>query len=229
MANGLRVAIITGGGSGIGRAGALALANDGWSVTVAGRRADALEETVKRLFSETIQKFGRLDMVFNNAGMGTPAMPLEDLTVEQWKTVVDVNLTGAFLCTQEAFRQFKAQDPQGGRIINNGSISAHVPRPFSAPYTSTKHAITGLTRSTSLDGRPYNIACGQIDIGNAVTEMTDRMAAGVPQADGSIAAEPRMDVEHVAEALLQMANLPLESNVQFMTIMATNMPFIGRG
>jgi len=252
MASGLRVAIITGGGSGIGRAGALALANDGWSVTVAGRRADALEETVKRaadagervlpvvtdvgdpdsvkrLFSETIQKFGRLDMVFNNAGMGTPAMPLEDLTVEQWKTVVDVNLTGAFLCTQEAFRQFKAQDPQGGRIINNGSISAHVPRPFSAPYTSTKHAITGLTRSTSLDGRPYNIACGQIDIGNAVTEMTDRMAAGVPQADGSIAAEPRMDVEHVAEALLQMANLPLESNVQFMTIMATNMPFIGRG
>lgn len=252
MANGLRVAIITGGGSGIGRAGALALANDGWSVTVAGRRADALEETVKRadgagervlpvvtdvgdpdsvkrLFSETIQKFGRLDMVFNNAGMGTPAMPLEDLTVEQWKTVVDVNLTGAFLCTQEAFRQFKSQDPQGGRIINNGSISAHVPRPFSAPYTSTKHAITGLTRSTSLDGRPYNIACGQIDIGNAVTEMTDRMAAGVPQADGSIAVEPRMDVEHVAEALLQMANLPLESNVQFMTIMATNMPFIGRG
>jgi NAD(P)-dependent dehydrogenase (short-subunit alcohol dehydrogenase family) len=247
-----RVAIITGGGSGIGRAGALALAKDGWCVTVAGRRAEPLaetvtragdagervlpivtdvgdEESVKQLFAQTMNKFGRLDMVFNNAGMGTPAMPLEELTVAQWRAVVDVNLTGAFLCTQEAFRIFKAQNPQGGRIINNGSISAHVPRPFSAPYTSTKHAITGLTRSTSLDGRAYNIACGQIDIGNAVTEMTDRMVAGVPQADGSIAQEPRMDVEHVAEALLQMANLPLASNVQFMTIMATKMPFIGRG
>lgn len=247
-----RVAIITGGGSGIGRAGALALARDGWRVTVAGRRQDALDLTleqagdaaermlavatdvadpasIKALFQATVDAFGRLDMVFNNAGMGTPVMPLEDLTLEQWKQVVDVNLTGAFLCTQEAFRIMKDQDPRGGRIINNGSISAHVPRPFSAPYTSTKHAITGLTRSTSLDGRAYDIASSQIDIGNAATEMTERMAAGVPQADGSMQVEPRMDVEHVANALVYMANLPLDANVQFMTVMATKMPFIGRG
>jgi NAD(P)-dependent dehydrogenase (short-subunit alcohol dehydrogenase family) len=252
MADNKRVAIITGGGTGIGRAGAIALVEAGWHVTVAGRRLEPLEETLRQagagtermlaiatdvsdpasvstLFKQTHDTFGRLDLVFNNAGMGTPAMPLEDLSVEQWKAVVDVNLTGTFLCTQEAFRIMKKQDPQGGRIINNGSISAHVPRPFSAPYTSTKHAITGLTRSTSLDGRAYNIACGQIDIGNAVTEMTERMAAGVPQADGSMAAEPRMDVKHVADALVQMANLPLEANIQFMTVMATKMPFIGRG
>ena len=252
MADNKRVAIITGGGTGIGRAGAIALVEAGWHVTVAGRRLEPLEETLRQagagtermlaiatdvsdpasvstLFKQTHDTFGRLDLVFNNAGMGTPAMPLEDLSVEQWKAVVNVNLTGAFLCTQEAFRIMKKQDPQGGRIINNGSISAHVPRPFSAPYTSTKHAITGLTRSTSLDGRAYNIACGQIDIGNAVTEMTERMAAGVPQADGSMAVEPRMDVKHVADALVQMANLPLEANIQFMTVMATKMPFIGRG
>ncbi|MEM7405726.1 MAG: SDR family oxidoreductase [Pseudomonadota bacterium] len=247
-----RVGIITGGGSGIGRAGALALARDGWHITVAGRRQDALDKTleqagdagermlavatdvadpasIKALFKATTAAFGRLDMVFNNAGLGTPAMPLEDLTLEQWKQVVDVNLTGAFLCTQEAFRIMKDQDPRGGRIINNGSISAHVPRPFSAPYTSTKHAITGLTRSISLDGRAYDIASSQIDIGNAVTEMTERMTAGVPQADGSMQVEPRMDVEHVANALVYMANLPLDANVQFMTVMATKMPFIGRG
>ena len=252
MAENKRVAIITGGGSGIGRAGAIALVEAGWHVSVAGRRQDALDETLKQagagaermlaiatnvadpdsvsaLFRQTHDTFGRLDLVFNNAGMGTPAMPLEDLTVEQWRSVVDVNLTGAFLCTQEAFRIMKDQDPRGGRIINNGSISAHVPRPFSAPYTSTKHAITGLTRSTSLDGRAYDIACGQIDIGNAVTEMTERMTAGVPQADGSMAVEPRMDVKHVADALVQMASLPLDANIQFMTVMATKMPFIGRG
>ena len=252
MADNKRVAIITGGGTGIGRAGAIALVEAGWHVSVAGRRQEPLDETLRQagagaermlaiatdvgdpasvsaLFKQTHQTFGRLDLVFNNAGMGTPAMPLEDLTVEQWKAVVDVNLTGAFLCTQEAFRIMKNQDPMGGRIINNGSISAHVPRPFSAPYTSTKHAITGLTRSTSLDGRAYDIACGQIDIGNAVTEMTERMAAGVPQADGSMAVEPRMDVKHVADALVQMASLPLDANIQFMTVMATKMPFIGRG
>jgi len=246
------VAIVTGGGSGVGRAGALALVTAGWSVAIAGRREDALTETVrqagthgarvlpvvtdvadpasvKHLFAETVAKFGRLDLVFNNAGMGTPAIPLEDLTLEQWKAVVDVNLTGSFLCTQEAFRIMKEQTPRGGRIVNNGSISAHVPRPFSSPYTATKHAITGLTRATSLDGRAYDIACGQLDIGNAVTEMTERMTAGVPQPDGTMAVEPRMEVKHVADALVYMASLPLDANVQFMTVMATKMPFIGRG
>lgn len=252
MSSGNSVAIVTGGGSGIGRSGALALVEAGWSVAVAGRRENALLETVKQagansdrvlavvtdvgdaasvkaLFTKTVDKFGRLDLVFNNAGMGTPAIPLEELTLEQWQAVVDVNLTGPFLCTQEAFRIMKEQTPPGGRIVNNGSISAHVPRPFSSPYTSTKHAITGLTRATSLDGRAYDIACSQIDIGNAATEMTDRMTAGVPQADGSTAVEPRMHVKHVADALVYMANLPLDANVQFMTVMATKMPFVGRG
>ena len=248
-----RVAVVTGAGSGIGRAAALALLRDGYSVALAGRRMETLEQTqtlagdkadktigvptdvgdpasVKNLFEETKEAFGgRLDVLFNNAGSGTPAIPLEDLTFEQWTTVVNANLTGAFLCTQEAFRIMKAQDPKGGRIINNGSISAHTPRPFSAPYTSTKHAISGLTKSTSLDGRAYDIACGQIDIGNAVTEMTERMANGVPQANGTTMIEPRMDVEHVADAIVHMANLPLDANVQSMTIMATKMPFVGRG
>lgn len=248
-----RVAVVTGAGSGIGRAAALALLRDGYSVALAGRRMETLEQTqtlagdkadktigvptdvgdpasVKNLFEKTKEAFGgRLDVLFNNAGSGTPAIPLEDLTFEQWTTVVNANLTGAFLCTQEAFRIMKAQDPKGGRIINNGSISAHTPRPFSAPYTSTKHAISGLTKSTSLDGRAYDIACGQIDIGNAVTEMTERMANGVPQANGTTMIEPRMDVEHVADAIVHMANLPLDANVQSMTIMATKMPFVGRG
>ena len=248
-----RVAVVTGAGSGIGRAAALALLRDGYSVALAGRRMETLEQTqslagekadqtigiptdvgdpesVKNLFEKTKEAFGgRLDVLFNNAGSGTPAIPLEDLTFEQWTTVVNANLTGAFLCTQEAFRVMKAQDPKGGRIINNGSISAHTPRPFSAPYTSTKHAISGLTKSTSLDGRAYDIACGQIDIGNAVTEMTERMANGVPQANGTTMIEPRMDVEHVADAIVHMANLPLDANVQSMTIMATKMPFVGRG
>ena len=184
---------------------------------------------VKALFAKVKEEFGRLDLLFNNAGTGTPPVPIEDLTYEQWKAVVDVNLTGPFLCTQEAVRMMKAQDPQGGRIINNGSISAHAPRPNSAPYTATKHAITGLTRSTSLDGRNWDIACGQIDIGNAATDMTQRMTGGVPQADGSTRVEPRMDVQHVAKAVVFMASLPLESNVQFMTVMATKMPYIGRG
>ena len=248
-----RVAVVTGAGSGIGRAAALALLRDGYSVALAGRRMETLEQTqslagekadqtigiptdvgdpesVKNLFEKTKEAFGgRLDVLFNNAGSGTPAIPLEDLTFEQWTAVVNANLTGAFLCTQEAFRIMKAQDPKGGRIINNGSISAHTPRPFSAPYTSTKHAISGLTKSTSLDGRAYDIACGQIDIGNAVTEMTERMANGVPQANGTTMIEPRMDVEHVADAIVHMANLPLDANVQSMTIMATKMPFVGRG
>ena len=248
-----RVAVVTGAGSGIGRAAALALLRDGYSVALAGRRMETLEQTqslagekadqtigiptdvgdpesVKNLFEKTKEAFGgRLDVLFNNAGSGTPAIPLEDLTFEQWTTVVNANLTGAFLCTQEAFRIMKAQDPKGGRIINNGSISAHTPRPFSAPYTSTKHAISGLTKSTSLDGRAYDIACGQIDIGNAVTEMTERMANGVPQANGTTMIEPRMDVEHVADAIVHMANLLLDANVQSMTIMATKMPFVGRG
>ncbi len=247
-----KVAIVTGAGSGIGKASALALLRAGYAVALAGRReaplldarsaaGEAGERTVsivtdvgdpdavKALFAGTLAAFGRLDLVFNNAGSGTPPVPLEELTYEQWSAVVAANLTGAFLCTQEAFRIMKDQDPPGGRIINNGSISAHVPRPFSAPYTATKHAITGLTRSSSLDGRAYNIAVSQIDIGNAVTEMTERMAAGVPQADGSVMVEPRMDVEHVADAVVQMAELPLEANIQFMTIMATKMPFIGRG
>ena len=247
-----KVAIVTGAGSGIGRASALALLKDGWKVALAGRRGDALEATrsaagelagnalavptdatdpaaVKALFAATKQAFGRLDLVFNNAGTGAPAIPLEDLSVEQWKSVVDINLTAVFLCTQEAFRMMKSQSPRGGRIINNGSISAHAPRPFSSPYTATKHAITGLTKATSLDGRAYDIACGQIDIGNAATEMTARMAGGVPQANGTTAPEPRMDVQHVADAVVMMARLPLETNVQFLTVMATKMPFVGRG
>ena len=181
------------------------------------------------MFSQTKNTFGRLDLLFNNAGTGAPTVLLEDLTYEQWQTVVDVNLTGSFLCTKEAFKMMKDQNPRGGRIINNGSVSAHVPRPNSAPYTATKHAITGLTRSTSLDGRKYDIACGQIDIGNAASEMTERMKEGVPQANGTVVAEPRMDMDHVAEALLYMDSLPLDANVQFITVMATNMPYIGRG
>ena len=247
-----RVAIVTGAGSGIGRAVALTLLGAGYRVALAGRRAEALQETadlseaaaeavltvqcdvgdpeaVKALFDSTNARFGRLDVLFNNAGSGTPPMPLEDIPVESWQAVVNANLSGAFYCTQHAFRLMKAQSPQGGRIINNGSISAHTPRPFSAPYTSTKHAITGLTKSTSLDGRAYGIACSQIDIGNAETPMTARMPQGVPQADGSMAPEPVMDVQHVADAVLHMANLPLDANVLFMTVMATNMPFVGRG
>jgi len=246
-----KVALITGAGSGIGRAVALGLLADGYAVALVGRRKAALEETaqlagsaarslvapadvsqpeaVRTVFATVKDTFGRLDLLFNNAGMSAPGVPLEDLTYEQWRTVVDVNLTGAFLCTQQAFAIMKTQDPRGGRIINNGSISAYVPRPNSAPYTSTKHAITGLTRSTSLDGRKYDIACGQIDIGNAATEMTQRMTSGVPQANGQIAAEPRLDVNHVVNAVRYMASLPLDANVQFLTVMATKMPFIGRG
>ena len=247
-----KVAIVTGAGSGIGRAVSLALLNDGYRVGLAGRRAPLLEEVVKSageagsrafavptdvsdpdavraLFEAVRARFGRLDLLFNNAGVSAPGVPLEELTVEQWKSVVDINLTGAFLCTREAFRLMKSQSPRGGRIINNGSISAHAPRPNSAPYTSTKHAILGLTRSTSLDGRKYDIACGQIDIGNAATDMAARMAQGVPQANGEIAVEPLMDLQHVANAVLHMASLPLDANVQFLTVMATKMPFVGRG
>jgi NAD(P)-dependent dehydrogenase (short-subunit alcohol dehydrogenase family) len=247
-----KVAVVTGAGTGIGKAAALALARDGWAVVLAGRRKEALEAVagevgragatalvvatdvadpaqIRNLFARTVETFGRLDLLFNNAGIGAPAVPLEDLPYEQWKAVVDTNLTGAFLCTQEAFRIMKAQEPRGGRIINNGSISAHVPRPNSAPYTATKHAITGLTRVTSLDGRKYDIACGQIDVGNAETPLTQRMKQGVPQANGTVAVEPVMDVEHVGRAVAQMAGLPLDANVQFMTIMATKMPFVGRG
>jgi NAD(P)-dependent dehydrogenase (short-subunit alcohol dehydrogenase family) len=249
---GQRVAIVTGGGSGVGRASALALLENGYAVAIAGRRAEALEETarlagdnaararsivtdvtdagsVENLFEAVQREFGRLDLLFNNAGSGAPAVLLEDLTLEQWQAVVDVNLTGSFFCTQEAFRTMKSQKPIGGRIINNGSISADRPRPNSAPYTATKHAITGLTKATSLDGRKYNIACGQIDIGNASTEMTSQMSVGAQQADGSTAVEPTMDVSHVAEAIVYMAGLPLDANVQFLTVMATQMPFIGRG
>jgi len=246
----IRTAIVTGAGSGVGKSSALALLNDGWQVTLAGRRAEPLQETanqakagkslvvptdvsntdsVAELFSKTISEFGRVDMVFNNAGVNAPGIPLEELSDEQWTNVVNINLTGVFLCIREAFKVMKDQSPQGGRIINNGSISAHVPRPHSIAYTATKHAVTGMTRSAALDGRRYNIAVGQIDIGNAGTEMAFRMAEGVPQADGSTRAEPLMDVDHVGQAVVQMANLPLESNVQFMTIMATKMPFIGRG
>ena len=246
-----RVALVTGAGSGIGRAAALALIGAGWKVVIVGRRAEALAETadmaadpsavlacpanvadpeaVKAAFAAAIGHFGRLDLLFNNAGSAAPPVAFEDLDVAVWRHVVDVNLTGAFLCSQAAFRAFKAQDPQGGRIINNGSISAHTPRPRSAAYTATKHAITGLTKSASLDGRPFNIACGQIDIGNAATEMTARMSGGVPQADGSLKPEPTMDVAAVADAVVYMAGLPLSANVQFMTVMATQMPFIGRG
>jgi len=251
MASSDRIAIVTGAGTGIGKAVALALLADGYSVVLAGRRKDLLEAaategkasdsrtlvvptdvsdpaSVRTLFARTKETFGRLDLLFNNAGTGAPPIPLEELTYEQWKTVVDVNLTGAFLCTQEAFKIMKNQDPRGGRIINNGSISAHAPRPNSAPYTATKHAITGLTKSTSLDGRKYDIACGQIDIGNAQTEMTARMKKGVPQANGSVEIEPTMDVRHVARAVVYMASLPLDANVQFLTVMATKMPFVGR-
>jgi NAD(P)-dependent dehydrogenase (short-subunit alcohol dehydrogenase family) len=246
------VAMVTGSGSGIGKHVALALLREGYAVVLTGRRREALEATaregeasgsrmlvvpadvrdprsVRALFATTLEAFGRLDLLFNNAGTGAPPIPLEDLTPEQWKAVVDVNLTGAFFCTQEAFKIMKAQHPRGGRIINNGSISAHSPRPDSAPYTATKHAITGLTRSTSLDGRKYDIACGQIDIGNAATDLTEPMRTGVRQANGAIAIEPRMDLDHVARAVVYMASLPLDANVQFMTVMATKMPFIGRG
>lgn len=246
-----KVAIVTGAGSGIGKASALALLGVGYSVVLAGRRVEFLEKTaaqagaasralvlptnvndptsVKELFARTIGSFGRLDVLFNNAGINSPPVLLEDLTYEQWKAAVDTNLTGPFLCTQEAFRIMKEQQPMGGRIINNGSISATAPRPNSAPYTATKHAITGLTKSTSLDGRKYNIACGQIDIGNAETEMAEIFKGGVPQANGTIAPEPTFNVNHVAESVVYMASLPLDANVQFMTIMATKMPFIGRG
>lgn len=247
-----KVALVTGAGSGIGRSSSLALLEAGYRVVLVGRREDALQETVtqadeagsralavptdvtdpdsvRAAFAKTVDAFGRLDVLFNNAGMGAPPIPLEDLTFEQWQAVVNVNLTGSFLCTQEAFRVMKNQDPMGGRIINNGSISAQTPRPFSAPYTATKHAITGLTKSTSLDGRKYNIACGQIDIGNAATEMTARMANGVPQADGSIAVEPTMNVQNVADAIVFMASRPLDANVSTITVMATTMPLVGRG
>jgi NAD(P)-dependent dehydrogenase (short-subunit alcohol dehydrogenase family) len=244
--------MVTGGGTGVGRAAARALAGAGWQVVLAGRRIEPLARTiedigtagpiplaiptdvgdpasVRALFDQTWQTFGRLDLLFNNAGTGAPAIPIEELSFEQWMTVVNANLTGAFLCTQQAFRLMKMQTPRGGRIINNGSISAHTPRPFSAPYTSTKHAITGLTKSAALDGRAWDIACGQIDIGNAATDMTDRMTRGVPQPDGTSRVEPRMDVNHVGQAILYMAGLPPESNVLFMTVMATQMPFVGRG
>ena len=247
-----KVALITGAGSGIGKATALALLREGYRVVVAGRRAEALQSTiddagaaadrvlavptdvtdpasVQALFAKTKETFGRLDLLFNNAGTGAPGVPLEELPLEQWQHVVNVNLTGSFLCTQEAIKMMKEQDPQGGRIINNGSISAHAPRPNSAPYTATKHAITGLTKSTSLDGRKYNIACGQIDIGNAATPMTQRMQRGVPQANGEVKVEPTMDVENVARAIVYMDSLTLDANVQFITVMATQMPFVGRG
>jgi len=244
-----KVALVTGAGTGVGKAVAFALVRAGFRVALAGRRRELLEQTaaeaggetcviqadvtdpasVKNMFAEAVRAFGRLDVLFNNAGISAPAVPLEDLTVEQWKAVVDTNLTGPFLCTQEAFRIMKNQNPRGGRIINNGSISATAPRPLSAPYTATKHAITGLTKSTSLDGRAYDIACGQIDIGNAATPMTEKMEEGVMQADGSIKVEERMDPTHVGDAVVYMANLPLDANVLFMTVMSTKMPFVGRG
>ena len=252
MSNLRKVAIVTGAGTGIGRCVAEAFLREGYCVALAGRRAELLEKTVKNagesaanalivaadvsdpisvrsLFARTKEAFGRLDVLFNNAGTGPPAVPLEDITYEQWQSVVAVNLTGVFLCTQEAFKLMKSQSPRGGRIINNGSISAHTPRPNSAPYTATKHGVTGLTKASALDGRKYDIACGQIDIGNAATELSEKMKDGIVQANGSIAPEPRFDVEHVARAVLYMASLPLDTNVQFMTIMATKMPFIGRG
>jgi len=247
-----KVAIVTGAGTGIGKAAAVALLNAGYSVVLAGRRGELLQQaiataapppgaalavptdvsdpaSVQALFARTREAYGRLDVLFNNAGVGAPGVNLEDLTFAQWKNVVDINLTGVFLCIQEAFRMMKSQNPRGGRIINNGSISAHAPRPNSAPYTATKHAITGLTKAASLDGRKYDIACGQIDIGNAHTEMAARMANGVPQANGQIAVEPLMDVAHVASSIVYMASLPLDANVQFLTVMATKMPFVGRG
>jgi len=244
-----KIAMITGAGSGVGRAVARALAEQSWQLALVGRKRDTLEETAKALagdhliasadvgdpaavkgvFAQIRDKFGRLDMLFNNAGMGTPAIPIEELSFEQWQAIVGVNLTGAFLCTQEAVKMMKGQTPRGGRIINNGSISADRPRPHSAPYTATKHAITGLTKSTILDGRPFDITASQIDIGNAATEMTQRMTQGVLQPDGKLAMEPRMDVNHVAQAVAYMAGLPLESNVPFITVMATKMPLFGRG
>ena len=244
-----KIAMVTGAGSGVGRAVAKALSQAGWSLTLVGRNKATLEDTagqlsgaalvapadvgdpaqVKSVFAQLAGRFGRLDLLFNNAGMGTPAVPIEDLAFEHWQAVVAVNLTGAFLCTQEAVRMMKAQQPRGGRIINNGSISADRPRPHSAPYTATKHAITGLTESTILDGRPFDITAGQIDIGNAATEMTERMTKGVLQADGKLAVEPRMDVRHVADAVAYMASLPLDANVSFLTVMATKMPLYGRG
>ena len=247
-----KVALITGGGTGIGRASALALLRDGWSVVLAGRRMALLEETrqmagddaqrslavttdvtdpdsIAALFTRVREEYGRLDLLFNNAGSGAPPLPMEDLSLEQWQYVVDLNLTGSFLCSQEAIRIMKDQDPRGGRIINNGSISADRPRPNSAPYTATKHALTGLTKSIALDGRKYDIACGQIDIGNATTEMTARMGQGMPQPNGQIMPEPTFDVEHVADAIVYMANLPLDANVPFLTVMATKMPLFGRG
>jgi NAD(P)-dependent dehydrogenase (short-subunit alcohol dehydrogenase family) len=246
------VALVTGASAGIGKAAALALLDNGYRVVLAARRGELLEQvvaasgastdralavradvtdpaSVRALFEQTRRVFGRLDVLFNNAGRGAPPVPLEELSYEQWQSAVDTNLTGAFLCTQEAIRLMKSQDPRGGRIINNGSISAHSPRPNSAPYTATKHAITGLTKCTALDGRRHDIACSQIDIGNAATELTERMTEGVPQADGRLAPEPRMDVAHVASAIVYIAGLPLDANVQFMTIMATKMPFVGRG
>ena len=252
MASQGKVALVTGGGSGIGRSSALALQGDGWNVVVSGRRKEELDKTcamakagggkmlairadvgkpedVKALFAETKKAFGRLDFLFNNAGFGAPPVPMEDLTYQQWQSVVDTILTGSFLCTQEAIKIMKSQTPRGGRIVNNGSISAHTPRPMSVAYTSTKHAVTGLTKCISLDGRKNDIVSSQIDIGNALTELAARMAKGVPQADGSIKPEPLMDVKHVGDAVLHMANLPLDVNVQFMTIMATKMPFVGRG
>jgi NAD(P)-dependent dehydrogenase (short-subunit alcohol dehydrogenase family) len=252
MTQATKVAIVTGAGSGIGKAVATAMLKAGYKVALAGRRQELLDkavqeagvsadnalvvatdvakpESVRALFARTKTAFGRLDVLFNNAGVGAPPINMEDLTFEQWKNVVDINLTGVFLCTQEAIKLMKDQTPRGGRIINNGSISAHAPRPNSAPYTATKHAITGLTKSTSLDGRKYDIACSQIDIGNAGTEMAARMATGVPQANGQIAVEPLMDVAHVANSVVYMAGLPLDANVQFMTVMATKMPFVGRG
>jgi NAD(P)-dependent dehydrogenase (short-subunit alcohol dehydrogenase family) len=245
-----KVAIVTGAGSGIGKQVAIALEREGYAVALAGRRKEPLEATaaevkesaalivptdvsdpasVKALFDRTREKFGRIDLLFNNAGVGARPLPLEDLPYEQWKKVIDINLNGAFLCTQHAFRVMKAQQPQGGRIINNGSISAHAPRPNSAPYTASKHGMSGLTKATSLDGRKYNIACGQIDIGNAATEMTARMGQGVPQANGTIEVEPTFDANHVARAVIYMASLPLDANVLFLTVMATAMPFVGRG
>ena len=252
MATATKVALVTGAGTGIGKHSALALMREGYAVVLAGRRKDLLEataaegkatgspslvvptdvgdpESIRALFAKTKDTFGRLDLLFNNAGIGAPPVPMEELPFEKWKAVVDTNLTGSFVCTQEAIKIMKSQQPRGGRIINNGSISAHAPRPYSVAYTATKHAITGLTKSTSLDGRKYDIACGQIDVGNAATEMTERMKKGVPQVNGTVEVEPTMDVQNVARAVVYMASLPLDANVQFLTVMATKMPFVGRG